>query len=654
MATRSTLISIACFFAAFFSHSDSQNLHSRTFTIDWENDRFLKDGKPFSYHSGGMHYFRVPRQYWGDRMSKIRLAGMNTLQTYVSWNSHEAVEGQFNFEGDNNLTEYLSLAQSHGLNVVLRPGPYICAEWRFGGLPYWLLNKPGIEFRVYNKPYIEAIARWFAVLLPMIRPFLYGNGGPVITVQVENEYGAYGPWVCDKDYLQFILDQYKKYLGDEVVYFTLDNTNVKRLECGALPGLLKALDFGPDKIPKYQLQMLRKFQNHGPFVNGEFWAGWFDEWGKGHANVSSSIVAKRLDQMLQLNASVNFYMFHGGTNFAYTNGAMSKIPGRYNVRVTSYDYNSPLTEAGDTTDKYFAIRDVMAKYVKLPPDPVPPNSPKWKSVANISLKTQISLFDNIEQFSKCVQRTLPSLMEHFNQSDGFILYQLQWSGQLRNISLYGVQDRATVFVDRQKIGSISRMDFLNGSLILPSDLSAKLNVRPDQSYTISILVENLGRVNHGSYMGIDYKGITFMILLDGRNVNHEDWTVCPLPMSSVEPALQNLATLNFPPKGASFTPSIFCGSFRKLTGDDTFLDPRGWEKGVAFVNDVNLGRYWPGVGPQITLYAPGVYFKQGENLVCLFEIETPHEDSTVAFIDVPILDKTSYLRKKSKETDVNF
>jgi len=281
----------------------------------------------------------------------------------------------------------------------------------------------------------------------------------------------------------------------------------------------------------------------------------------------------------------------------------------------------------------------MAKYVELPPDPVPPNSPKWKSSVDIHLKTQISLFDNLEQFSQCSKRKLPSLMEHFNQSGGFILYQLQWSGPLHNVSLYGVHDRATVFVDRQKIGSINRMQSLNGSLILPVDLSDQLNVRPDQGYTISILVENLGRVNHGSYMAVDFKGITFMVVLDGENVNLEDWKVCPLPLNTVQPALQNTDNLRYPPAGSPFTPTIFCGSFRKLNGDDTFLDPRGWEKGVAYLNEVNLGRYWPTEGPQVTLYSPGVFFKQGENVICLFEIETANPDNTIVFTDVPILGK---------------
>ena len=609
---------------------------ARSFKVDWENDRFLKDGEHFSYYSGGMHYFRVPPQYWKDRMHKIKMAGMNTLQTYVSWNSHEEVEGKYDFQGGNNLTHYLSLAQSMGLNVVLRPGPYICAEWRFGGLPYWLLNKPGIQVRMYNEPYIKAIAKWFSVLLPMIKPFLYTNGGPIITVQVENEYGAYGPWVCDKDYLQFLLDEYRKYLGEDTVYFTLDNTNPKRLECGNLPGLLKALDFGPDKIPHFQLEMLRKYQAHGPFVNGEFWAGWFDEWGGGHAHVGADKVAGRLDEMLQLNGSVNFYMFEGGTNFGYSNGAMSKHPGKYNVRVTSYDYNSALSEAGDPTDKYYAIRTVMSKYVKLPSGPVPVPSRKWKS-SPLKFTSKMSLFDNLSAFSTCVTAQLPVTMEQFEQSDGFILYQIQWTGSVKNISLYGVHDRAVVYIDRQRLGVVDRQSQLNGSVIVPPNFRSKFSQYPN-SYTVTIFVENLGRVNHGSYMAIDYKGITMMVTFDGVNVNSKEWSVCPLPLNSPKPAFKSDEIQISPPIEAPFTPSIYCTSFKTSNKLDTFLDPRGWSKGVAYLNNINLGRYWPTKGPQVTLYTPGVYLKPS-NLLCILEIDAPFMNETVQFIDTPILGK---------------
>ena len=609
---------------------------ARSFKVDWENDRFLKDGEHFSYYSGGMHYFRVPPQYWKDRMHKIKMAGMNTLQTYVSWNSHEEVEGKYDFQGGNNLTHYLSLAQSMGLNVVLRPGPYICAEWRFGGLPYWLLNKPGIQVRMYNEPYIKAIAKWFSVLLPMIKPFLYTNGGPIITVQVENEYGAYGPWVCDKDYLQFLLDQYRKYLGEDTVYFTLDNNNPKRLECGNLPGLLKALDFGPDKIPHFQLEMLRKYQAHGPFVNGEFWAGWFDVWGGGHAHVGADKVAGRLDEMLQLNGSVNFYMFEGGTNFGYSNGAMSQHPGKYNVRVTSYDYNSALSEAGDPTDKYYAIRTVMSKYVKLPSGPVPVPSPKWKS-SPLKFTSKMSLFDNLSAFSTCVTAQLPVTMEKFEQSDGFILYQIQWTGSVKNISLYGVHDRAVVYIDRQRLGVVDRQSQLNGSVIVPPNFRSKFSQYPN-SYTVTIFVENLGRVNHGSYMAIDYKGITMMVTFDGVNVNSKEWSVCPLPLNSPKPAFKSDEIKISPPIEAPFTPSIYCTSFKTSNKLDTFLDPRGWSKGVAYLNNINLGRYWPTKGPQVTLYTPGVYLKPS-NLLCILEIDAPFMNETVQFIDTPILGK---------------
>jgi len=624
------LFVILLFFCPASSSSPSSSPSSPSFTVDWDNDRFLKDGQQFQFYSGGMHYFRVPRAYWRDRLSKMKLAGMNTLQTYLAWNSHQPQEDG-NTVGLEDVTDYLALAQEMGLNVVLRPGPYICAEWEFGGLPYWLLNKPGIEFRVYNEPYVAAIADWFAVVLPKVAPFLYKNGGPIIAVQVENEYGAFGPHVCDHKYLQFILDQYKQYLGDDVVYYTVDNTNVVRLACGALPGLLKTLDFGSNKIPHFQFEMLRRFQAHGPLVNTEFWSGWFDEWGdRMHANVSASLVAERLDQMIALNASVNLYMFEGGTNFGYTSGAMSKDGYAYNARVTSYDYDSPLTEAGDTTPKYWAIRKVMQKYVTLPPGPVPPHSPKWSS-GEIALNTVVPLLDNLDVFSKCRAGRLPVTMEQFNQSAGFILYQLEWDSGASTISLYNVHDRAAVFLDKVRVGTIDRREAANGTITLPQG-------RRGDKVTISILVENMGRANHGSFMGGEYKGITKMVLIDGVVVNSENWTICPLPIEQINEV--QMSSARTPAAGYSFAPAFYCTTFPSPPSpQDTFLDPQGWGKGLAFLNNRNLGRYWPSVGPQVTLYTPGVFFNKGDNQFCMFEIDSAPETQSVKFVSKPILGK---------------
>ena len=602
----------------------------RSFSVDWEADTFLKDGKPFRYISGSMHYFRIPKPYWKDRIYKMKLAGLDTIQTYIAWNFHELFPGHYRFDGDADLEGFLNLANEMGMLVVLRPGPYICAEWTYGGLPYWLIKEPGIKFREYSEPYIKAIASWFKVVLPKVKPYLYANGGPIITVQVENEYGAYGPHVCDKNYLEFILDQYQKYLGKNVVYTTVDNTNVVRLECGNLPGLLKTLDFGPQKIPHFQFSMLRKYQPNGPVVNTEFWAGWFDKWGdKEHANVSNALVAQRLNEMLQLNASVNFYMFEGGTNFGFTNGAMSKDGYAYNARVTSYDYNAALSEAGDTTEKYWAVRAVIRKFKELPPDPVPHHSTKWESV-DIHFSGTISIFDNLQTFYS-LKTSLPFTMEYFNQSDGYILYELIWDSEaIRNISLYDVHDRAILYLNFSRYGVIDRRNAANGTILINSTASG--------STTIRVLVENMGRVNHGSYMGTDFKGVTKDIRINGISVAEQKWTVYSMPFNK-PPDLSNLRhTFGKLERVGNFLPTIYCGKFTTPNKHDSFLDPTGWGKGVAYLNGINLGRYWPTEGPQVTLYTPGICFQQN-NALCIFETEQQEPQLSIKFVKTPILQK---------------
>lgn len=602
----------------------------RSFTVDWDKNTFLKDGKPFRYISGSMHYFRIPKPFWRDRLYKMKLAGLDTIQTYIAWNFHEISPGQYKFDGDADLEGFLQLAKEMGMLVVLRPGPYICAEWTFGGLPYWLIKEPGIKFREYSDPYIKAIAAWFKVVLPKVKPYLYRNGGSIITVQVENEYGAYGPHVCDKNYLKFILEQYQKYLGKDVVYTTVDNRNVARLECGNLPKLLKTLDFGPDKIPHFQFEMLRKYQPQGPLVNAEFWAGWFDKWGDpSHANVSENLVAQRLNEMLQLNASVNFYVFEGGTNFGFTSGAMSKDGYAYNARVTSYDYNAALSEAGDTTDKYWAARAVIKKYKELPPDPVPAHSPKWES-ADIHFSGTISIFNNLGTYHS-INTSLPFTMEYFDQSDGYILYELLWTSEpIQNISLYNVHDRAVVYLNTSRYGVIDRRFAANGTIVI--------NSTADGPTSVKILVENMGRVNHGSFMGTDFKGITRDVLIDGKSVGDRRWTVYSLPFDK-PPDLVNFNYIpsNFRQVG-NFLPTIYCGKFSTPNQHDSFLDPTGWGKGVAYLNGINLGRYWPTEGPQVTLYTPGIHFKQ-ENVLCVLETEQQEPQLSIKFIKKPILQK---------------
>eukprot|EP00069_Balaena_mysticetus_P013789 bmy_21984T0 len=345
------------------------NASQRTFEIDYGHNCFLKDGQPFRYISGSIHYFRVPRFYWKDRLLKMKMAGLNAIQTYVAWNFHEPRPGQYEFTGDHDVEHFIQLAHDLGLLVILRPGPYICAEWDMGGLPAWLLEKESIVLRSCDPDYLAAVDKWLGVLLPKMRPLLYQNGGPIITVQVENEYGSY--YTCDYNYLRFLQKRFQYHLGEDVLLFTTDGVHERLLQCGALQGLYATVDFGAGVNITAAFLIQRKSEPKGPLVNSEFYTGWLDHWGQPHSTVKTKVVASSLHDILSQGASVNMYMFIGGTNFAYWNGANTP----YQAQPTSYDYDAPLSEAGDLSEKYFAVRDVIQQ-IKLGLFPVssPPSS----------------------------------------------------------------------------------------------------------------------------------------------------------------------------------------------------------------------------------------------------------------------------------------
>ncbi|NXR79253.1 BGAL galactosidase, partial [Pycnonotus jocosus] len=348
-----------------------QNVPERSFEIDYDSNCFVKDGKPFRYISGSIHYSRVPSYYWKDRLLKMKMAGLDAIQTYVPWNYHEPRMGTYDFFGGRDLEYFLQLANDTGLLVILRAGPYICAEWDMGGLPAWLLEKKSIVLRSSDSDYLEAVERWMGVLLPKMRPYLYQNGGPIIMVQVENEYGSY--FACDYNYLRFLLKLFRQHLGDEVVLFTTDGASQFHLKCGALQGLYATVDFAPGGNVTAAFLAQRSSEPKGPLVNSEFYTGWLDHWGHRHSVVPAETIAKTLNEILARGANVNLYMFIGGTNFAYWNGA--NMP--YMPQPTSYDYDAPLSEAGDLTEKYFVLRKVIGMYKQLPEGLIPPTTPKF-------------------------------------------------------------------------------------------------------------------------------------------------------------------------------------------------------------------------------------------------------------------------------------
>ena len=571
---------------------------------------------------------------------KMKAGGLNAVQTYIAWNVHEPVHGQYNFEGDADLVSFIELANSVGLLVILRPGPYICAEWEFGGYPSWLLMKnTSIILRsMDNKQYLSYVESWMSVLLPKLKPLLYSNGGPIITVQVENEYGFYR--ACDLSYLQFLEQLFREYLGNDVILFSNNGGFEHALKCGTIPSLYPTLDFGSQADPEKKFALVRKFAPKGPLVNSEYYPGWLDRWSIPHQTRPAEGVAKTFDKMLSMNASVNFYMYMGGTNFGFMNGAGYNGGNGLLPSITSYDYDAPLTEAGDTTTKFHILRETIAKHEKIPEIPIPPNTTKFAygKVQMAQLSTFLDVVPKLSSPHGPVNSTFPLTMEQIGQNYGFILYRTQipqqfaQSSVILNISSL-VRDRAIIYVGKIRQATMFRH---------PKDLGAVLEV--GAMLELDILVENMGRCNGGH---AEPKGILGNVTLNGAVL--VNWQIYPINLDNLfsetdafsQPDSNDLVNMD-----NSFAPSFFYGEFPVNSSYDTFLHLPGWSKGQAFVNGFNVGRYWPVIGPQVTLFVPAnvLSLKQKTASVLLFELdEAPckfPESCFVEFITTPVLNGT--------------
>lgn len=571
-------------------------------TFQIEHNQFVFNGEPVRILSGAMHYFRIVPEYWRDRLLKLKACGLNTVEIYVPWNLHEPKEGEFNFFGIADVVRFIQLADELDLFVIVRPSPYICAEWEFGGLPSWLLKEENMRLRCFHQPYLDKIDAYYDVLLPRLLPLLCTNGGPIIAMQIENEYGSYGN---DKEYLAYLKEALFK-RGIDVLLFTSDGYTDINLQGGTLlPDTLATVNFG--SRPEDAFGMLRRYQPDKPLFCMEYWIGWFDHWGKEHAGREHGDVAEVLEQMLKQGASLNFYMFHGGTNFGFYNGA--NYLGKYESTVTSYDYDALLSESGDITDKYLAVREVLSKYTELVDRDLPPSMPK-KNYGEVRMMEQARLFDSLPKLSNPVQSTYPKTMEQLGQDYGFILYSTRVAGPLTRtkLAIQEVRDRALIFLDGVYQGVVER----NTHDIRPEEKENDILLDiPSEGATLSILVENQGRINYG-YGLKDPKGITEGVRL-GLQFLYE-WTIHTLP-------LNNLTELPFQAGQADggFTPTFYRGTFQAYDLGDTFLKLEGWTKGVAYLNGFNLGRYWD-IGPQKTLYIPAPLLRLGDNELIIFEL----------------------------------
>ncbi|XP_060572132.1 beta-galactosidase-like isoform X2 [Ruditapes philippinarum] len=509
---------------------------------------------------------------------------------------------------------------------------YICAEWEFGGLPAWLLKNPNIKVRTTDPDYLQPVERWMTKLYSVISPLLYKNGGPIITVQIENEYGSYP--ACDYTYLETLRDIARKNLGTDVVLFSTDGDGDGYLKCGTIEGVYATVDFGITYNPQKNFDIQRHKEPKGPLVNSEYYTGWLDHWGQNHSTVPTAAVAKSLDLMLALGANVNMYMFEGGTNFGFWNGA--NYP--YHPVPTSYDYDAPLTEAGDITDKYMQLRNTVAKYNPGARMKIPPSTPKvaYGKVQMIFVESIISYVDGT---SKPIKSKYPLNMEDIDHYYGFILYEHQLKSAVSHgkVDLSGARDRAYVMTKSGNIVSsvgVTERDSNNVTLTFSG--------KADDS--LFILVENQARINYGGQMNNNLKGLISNVTLNGMNLT--DWLIYPVNIDSDIMNRQLMMSSSKPTSALdSRLPSVFTGKF-EITDEpnDTYLDMSLWTKGQMFVNGVNIGRYWPSLGPQVRLFVPKYVLKEGSNIIALIELERHPCDSMehcyITFCDKPLINST--------------
>ncbi|MGW0581281.1 glycoside hydrolase family 35 protein [Streptomyces sp. NPDC002920] len=575
-------------------------------------DGFLLHGEPFRILSGALHYFRVHPDQWTDRLRKARLMGLNTVETYVPWNLHEPEPGTLDLDGLLDLPRFLRLADAEGLRVLLRPGPFICAEWDGGGLPFWLTADPTVRLRTSDPRFTDAVDRYLDLLLPPLLPYMAAAGGPVIAVQVENEYGAYGD---DAAYLKHLENSLRS-RGIEELLFTCDQTDSDHLTKGGLPGVLATGTFG-SRVDR-SLARLREAQPEGPLMCAEFWIGWFDHWGGPHHGRDAADAAADLDRLLAAGASVNIYMFHGGTNFGRTSGANHHHA--YVPTITSYDYDAPLTECGDPGPKYHAFREVIARHTQVPAAPVPSPSPKLPPIT-VELTHRAALLSVLGPAVHSAGDPLTA--DELGERAGYVLYrttlptpgttQIPGTGLLHFAG--GVGDRAQVFLDGAPAGVLERERY---------DETLPVHV-PRPGAVLNVLVENMGRVNYGPRIGVP-KGLLGPVTFDGAPLR--GWDCHPLPLPDVP------GTLPFAPATTPThaQPAFHRGTFEVETPADTFLALPGWTKGEAWINGFALGRYW-NRGPQRTLYVPAPVLRAGTNELVVLELHgttTPRAQLTDA------------------------
>lgn len=558
--------------------------------------------------SGELHYARIPREYWQARLRMAAALGINAISTYVFWNCHERTPQEFDFSAGNDVAAFIQCAQSEGLDVILRPGPYVCAEWDFGGLPAWLLRDNDCRVRTSDERFMAPVRRWFTRLGRELAGLQRANGGPVIAVQLENEYGAFGR---DPEYLRGVRSALEDAGFKKSPFFTIDQPD--DLAAGNLPDVPIATTFAPGD-PAVHLSRIRDLRPGAPLLCGEYWAGWFDHWGEKHVQLDDEQQIVDLEWMLNRGASVNIYMLHGGTNFGFSNGANSGERRPYQPTTTSYDYGAVIDESGRPAPKYRGFREAIARASGRTPPPVP-NVEPCISIAEFSLSEYARLTDLL---GDPVRSEHPLTMEQLDQNFGFVLYRTRLSAHASGeLCIERLRDFATVLIDGRIAGWLDRRK---------DERAMQLDAQ--SGAILDILVENCGRINYGPDFANDRKGIDGRVTLDGFTLTQ--WEMYRLTMDSLD-------ALRFS-RDTSAAPCFYKGTFNIAQPRDTFLDVRDLGKGVLWVNGCNLGRFW-NIGPQRSLYVPGPWLREGENDVVVFDVLERHSQPRLRGVPSPIFDR---------------
>lgn len=591
-----------------------------TFTI--ENGNFLYDGKAIQIRSGELHYARVPSAYWHHRLRMMKAMGLNAVATYVFWNYQETSPGVWDWKtGSHNLRGFVKAAAEEGLMVILRPGPYCCAEWEFGGYPWWLQKVKGLVIRSDNGPFLDSCRVYLNQLAGQVRDLQITHGGPVMMVQAENEFGSYVSQRKD-----IPLETHRRYsaairrellsAGFDVPLFTADGSWL--FKGGSIEGALPTAN-GEDDVYNLKKAVNAYHGGKGPYMVAEFYPGWLDHWNEPYQEVSAEKVVNQTRKYLDAGVSFNFYMIHGGTNFGFTSGANYTNDKNIEPDITSYDYDAPISESGWATPKYTALRNLMRQYVKYRLPDVPARIPVI-AVPHIRLDKTVNVLELLDGM-KSVESDDPKTFEEMNQGYGYVVYRRCFIQPVRGMmKVPGIADYGIVYVNGEKRGELNRITGKDSVEVdIPSD------------GIMDILVENMGRINYGARIADNMKGITKPVTIEGKEITG-GWEMYGLPMDKVP----DMA--GFPESYKAGLPVLYHGAFSLKKPGDTFLDMERWGKGIVFVNGINIGRYWK-TGPQQTLYVPGCFLKKGKNQIVVFEQQNDERKEELSGVTEPILNK---------------